>query len=149
VLAGAGLLAGLLPGVKGFLKTGSKIASKADSVVDVVKPAVKAAMGAETGANVVYRSVSAVGQTQYVGITNNLARQAAEHLAGKGIQIEKLMNGLSRPDARAVEQALIEIQGLGKNGGTLLNRINSIVPSNPGYAQQVQRGYELLQTIGY
>jgi hypothetical protein len=149
VLAGAGLLAGLLPGVKGFLKTGSKIASKADSVVDVVKPAVKAAMGAETGANVVYRSVSAVGQTQYVGITNNLARQAAEHLAGKGIQIEKLMNGLSRPDARAVEQALIEIQGLGKNGGTLLNRINSIVPSNPGYAQQVQRGYELQQTIGY
>jgi hypothetical protein len=100
-------------------------------------------------ANVVYRSVTAAGQVQYVGITNNLARRAAEHLAGRGIQVEKVLGGLSRGDARAVEQALIEIHGLGKNGGTLLNRINSIAPSNPAYAQQVQRGYELLQSIGY
>ena len=42
------------------------------------------------------------GVTQYVGITNNLARRAAEQLAGKGIRIEKLMTGLSRADARAV-----------------------------------------------
>jgi hypothetical protein len=59
------------------------------------------------------------------------------------------MGGLSRSDARAVEQALIEVHGLGRNGGTLLNRINSIAPSNPAYADQVRRGYELLQTIGY
>jgi len=113
----------------------------------------KAARGAapavEAGANVVYRSVTAAGQVQYVGITNNLARRAAEHLASKGIQIEKVLGGLGRSDARAVEQALVEIHGLGKNGGTLLNRINSISPSNPAYAQQVQRGYELLQSIGY
>jgi hypothetical protein len=101
------------------------------------------------GANVVYRSVNAAGQVQYVGITNNLARRAAEHLASKGIQIEKLMGGLSRADARAVEQALIEVHGLGKSGGTLLNRINSIALSNPAHAAQVQRGYELLQSIGY
>lgn len=86
---------------------------------------------------------------QYAGITNNLARRAAEHLRGRGIQIEKLMGGLSRTDARAVEQALIEVHGLGKNGGTLLNRINSIAPTNPSYSQQLQRGYELLQSIGY
>ena len=48
-----------------------------------------------------------------------------------------------------VEQALIEIHGLGKNGGTLLNRINSISPTNPVYSSQLQRGYELLKSIGY
>jgi hypothetical protein len=101
------------------------------------------------GGTTVYRSVTAAGQTQYVGITNNLARRAAEHLSGKGIQIEKLMGRLARSDARAVEQSLIEIHGLGKNGGTLLNRINSIAPTNPAYSQQLQRGYELLQSIGY
>jgi hypothetical protein len=78
-----------------------------------------------------------------------LARRAAEQLAGRGIQVEKVLGGLSRSDVRAVEQALIEIHGLGKNGGTLLNRINSIAPSNPAYAQQVQRGYELLQSVGF
>ena len=41
------------------------------------------------------------------------------------------MKNLSREDARAVEQALIEIHGLSKNGGTLMNRINSIARSNP------------------
>jgi predicted esterase len=59
------------------------------------------------------------------------------------------MGGLSRSDARAVEQALIEVHGLGRSGGTLLNRINSIAPSNPAYADQLRRGYELLQTVGY
>jgi RHS repeat-associated protein len=104
---------------------------------------------AEEAVNVVYRSVSAAGEVQYVGITNNLARRAAEQLADKGIQIEKLMGDLSRSDARAVEQALIEIHGLGRDGGTLINRINSIATSNPAYAGQIQRGYELLQSIGY
>lgn len=52
-------------------------------------------------------------------------------------------------DARAVEQALIETYKLGRDGGTLLNRLNSIAPSNPAYAQQLQRGYELLKSVGY
>jgi hypothetical protein len=103
---------------------------------------------AKTGDNFVYSSVDE-GVTQYVGITNNLARREAQHLAGKGIQIKPLMEGLSRSDARAVEQALIEIHGLGKNGGTLLNQINSIAKSNPLYSSQLERGYELLKSIGY
>ena len=101
------------------------------------------------GKTSVYRSVNAAGEVQYVGITNNLARRAAEHLRGSGIQIEKVMGGLSRSDARAVEQALIEVHGLGKNGGTLLNRINSIATTNPAYSQQLQRGYQLLRNLGY
>jgi len=59
------------------------------------------------------------------------------------------MTGLSRTDARSVEQALIEIHRLSKNGGTLANRINSIAKSNPIYAESLKRGQELLKTIGY
>lgn len=110
--------------------------------------AINASRTATTGSNVVYVSVEA-GVTKYVGITNNLARRAAEHLTAKGIRIEPLMQGLSRTDARAVEQALIEIHGLGKNGGTLLNKINSIAITNPSYGAQLQRGYDLLKSIGY
>jgi RHS repeat-associated protein len=99
--------------------------------------------------NTVYRSISATRKVQYVGMTNNLGRRAAQHLSGKGIRIQPVLTRLSRSDARAVEQALIQIHGLGKHGGTLLNRINSIASSNPAYAQQVQRGHQLLQSIGY
>ena len=73
----------------------------------------------------------------------------AQHLASRGISIDKLMGGLSRSDARAVEQALIEVHGLGKNGGTLLNKINSIAASNPQYARQIKKGFELLKSAGY
>lgn len=99
--------------------------------------------------NSVYLSKAADGTVQYVGITNDIARRAAEHLSQKGIQIRPLMNGLSRSDARSVEQALIEIHGLTKNGGTLINKINSIAKSNPSYAASLERGYELLKSIGY
>ncbi|HYO54194.1 hypothetical protein [Archangium sp.] len=88
-------------------------------------------------------------QVQYVGITNEIARRSAEQFRLKGIDIDKLMGNLSREDARAVEQALIELHGLGKNGGTLMNRINSIARSNPDYAALLRRGKELLESIGY
>jgi RHS repeat-associated protein len=104
---------------------------------------------AKIGQKTVYRSVNAAGEIQYVGITNNLARRAAEQLRTRGIQVEKLTGALNACDARAVEQALIEIHGLGKNGGTLLNRINSISRRNPAYAFQLKRGLELLQSVGY
>ncbi len=86
---------------------------------------------------------------QYAGITNELARRSAEHLRLNGIRINKLMGNLTREDARAVEQVLIEIHGLAKNGGTLMNRINSIARSNPTYAAALRRGLELLESIGY
>lgn len=44
---------------------------------------------------------------------------------------------------------LIEIHGLGKNGGTLMNRINSIARTNPKYAAALRRGLELLESAGY
>lgn len=108
-----------------------------------------ASKGTVKGKNVVYTSTNADDVVQYVGITNNYARRAAEHLRDKGINIQPLMKDLSRSDARAVEQALIEIHGLQKNGGTLMNKINSISIKNPSYAKQLERGHELLKSIGY
>lgn len=103
--------------------------------------------------NWVYRSINpATGQAWYVGITNNLSRRAAQHLRSKGIVIEEipLLKNLSRADAREVEQALIELHGLGKNGGTLINnQINAIAKNAPGFAEKIQRGLEVLKKIGY
>jgi len=103
---------------------------------------------ANAGDTTVYISKNG-DRVQYVGITNDLARRATEQLRHKGILIDELMTGLSREDARAVEQALIEIHGLQKNGGTLLNLVNSIARSNPKYAAMLRRGLELLESIGY
>jgi RHS repeat-associated protein len=99
----------------------------------------------------VYRSLDEAGEVQYVGITTNLERRAAEHLADTGIEIEEIngLTGLSRGDARAVEQTLIDTYGLGKNGGSLLNKINSISPTRdtPFYLDSLLRGRELLQGV--
>ena len=104
------------------------------------------------GTTSVYQSVDSSGQVvNYVGITGDLQRRAATHLGKKGIVINEIpgLGGLSRPDARAVEQVLIEYYGLGKNGGTLLNKINSIAKSNPKYTDAIERAKELLKAAGY
>lgn len=91
------------------------------------------------------------GSVQYVGITDNIEARAAAHLAQKGIDIQSIPGpqGISREDARAVEQVLIEYNGLGKNGGSLLNKINSIATTNPIYAGALSRGSDILKSIGY
>lgn len=103
------------------------------------------------GNTTVYTSTAEDGTTQYVGITDDVEARAAAHLSQKGIEIDPIpgLQGISRDDARAVEQTLIEYNGLGKNGGTLLNKINSIAATNPIYASALARGRALLQSIGY
>jgi RHS repeat-associated protein len=129
LLAGVSLGAAV-PGL-GLGVGATKLAAKLDDVADV-------------GVSV-YRSLNRAGEVNYVGITNNLSRRAGEQ-AKRGLNIEAIpgLSNLSRTDARAVEQVLIEQHGLAKNGGTLLNRINSIGRSNPIYYSAISRGTDLL-----
>jgi hypothetical protein len=102
-----------------------------------------------TGSTVVYTSSNAAGSVQYAGITGNLAMRAVQHAARFAIVAIPGLSKLSRADARAVEQTLIEFYGLAKNGGQLLNKINSIAATNPIYSSALQRGAELLHRVGY
>lgn len=89
------------------------------------------------GSNVVYHGLDAAGNIKYVGITSRdpLVR-FAEHLAATGTGRELLTyrvvegaTGLSRLSARIIEQTFINQFGLMKNGGQLLNKMNSISPA--------------------
>jgi hypothetical protein len=98
-----------------------------------------------TGSNVVYEGFNKYGQ-RYIGITNNITRRFGEHLR-KGVRIQGIpgLENLSRSDARAVEQVLIEHYG--KNN--LLNSINSISVANPKYPEAIIRGQEILIYIDF
>ena len=116
----------------------------------VLKGAKPVVAAASKNLNVVYRSVQN-GVTKYVGITNNFERRAAEHFASKGMFIEGIqgLENLARKDARAVEQTLIDHFGLSKNGGSLINKINSIAKTNPVYDEAKKRGAELLKRVNF
>ena len=100
----------------------------------------------------VYQAANEItGEVVYVGITNNVPRRTGEHLRQKNINIEPLKNVplLNRYDAHAVEQTLIEHHQLQKNGGTLMNKINSIAEKNPERANSLRRGREILKEAEY
>jgi filamentous hemagglutinin len=54
--------------------------------------------------------------TRYVGITDDIVKRGQAHLREKGITIDRIegLQNLSRADARAVEQTLIDYHGLSK-----------------------------------
>ena len=91
------------------------------------------------------------GKVVYVGITKNFKKRLATHLRKKGILIQRIpgLSNLTRADARAVEQVLIEFYKLKKHGGQLENLINSIAKTNPKYADALRRGRDLLRAAGY
>lgn len=99
-----------------------------------------AAATSETGGTYsVYQGLDASGNIRYAGITSrNTAVRFAEHAAGGGekgsliFQEIKGATGLSKSSARVMEQNLINQYGLQRNGGQLLNKINSISPSKWG-----------------
>jgi hypothetical protein len=70
---------------------------------------------------------------KYVGITSQFAIRQATHLRKKGFFIEKLLENLTKAAAKAVQHVLIEMYKLPKNGGALLNKINSTSGKNPAY----------------
>jgi RHS repeat-associated protein len=128
----------------------ARVAEESESVAHGFVEAEQIANEAAKGGTSVYSAIKN-GVTKYVGITDDLTARAAAHLRQKGIIINEIpgLAGLAREDARAVEQVLIETHGLGKNGGTLINKINSIAKSNPAYAGALERGAELLKNVGY
>ena len=63
------------------------------------------------------------------------------------MEIRALVGGLTEEQARGVEQVLIEARGLKKNGGDLLNQINSIAPSNADYERLKAEGQRILDSI--
>lgn len=87
------------------------------------------------GTNVVYQGVDANHTVRYIGITERepIVR-FTEHLNSNTIRstlkydVIKGYTKLTREQARYWEQTFINKYGLGKNGGQLYNKINSISP---------------------
>jgi RHS repeat-associated protein len=100
-----------------------------------------------TGVNTVYR-VMQNGNVIYVGISQNWLQRSSYWFNTMGWRAEPingLFNNLSRADARAVEQVLINLYKL----PNLNNVINSIATSNPIYNSANIRGNYLLNLINY
>ena len=108
-----------------------KIAGK---LGDIALKLMRSKVGLEVGTHLVYTGIDAAGVTRYVGITGRkLAEREAEHLAATGTGREVLIyravkgtEGITKQEARVIEQKMINQYGLQKDGGQLLNKINSI-----------------------
>ncbi|HZO70426.1 MAG TPA: RHS repeat-associated core domain-containing protein [Kribbellaceae bacterium] len=87
------------------------------------------------------------GQPVYVGITNNVGRREYEHaLNDRGFDgLRVIGKGMTRGEARAVEQALIE-----RNRGVYENVMNGISPRRGAYHRDAVRwGEAWLKRNGY
>lgn len=89
------------------------------------------------GTHLVYEGLDAAGNVKYIGITGrDVAVRFGEHLnsgTARSLLDYRVIDGatgLSKTQARIWEQTLINQYGLGKNGGQLLNKVNSIAPKN-------------------
>jgi RHS repeat-associated protein len=94
----------------------------------------------------VYRIVED-GRVVYVGISKDLVTRALQH----GAKLDEIIGGLTRTQARAVEQVLIEHYGFEKVGGALRNKIASISPTRDKefYKAAKEFGKRALDWIGY
>ena len=97
-----------------------------------------------TGNVDVYQALAPDGSVLYVGITNNFLRRQREHASRFVISLIDDLTNLTRADAKAVEQVLIERYGRKADGGTLENILNSISPKNSIYESAISRGHEIL-----
>lgn len=118
----------LVPGVPGsYAKKGLKFVSK----ISETKSFSKIGKFFTESKYVVYHGIDGANNVRYVGITKRspIERFLEHKRSGKEFLNFDVIEGatnLSRKEARILEQKLINQYGLGKNGGFLLNRINSI-----------------------
>lgn len=95
---------------------------------------------AETGIDVYQGLVH--GKSQYVGITNNLARRQSQH--GSNYVLSRMTTSpVTRGQGRAIEQAMMDRQPF------FANKINSISPTQPHYQQAVNWGEAWLRGNGF
>jgi hypothetical protein len=114
------------------------IANYAGSIISggsMLTHGAKAVSVGTRGAYSVYKGVDAAKNLRYVGITGRapavrFAEHAASGTARSGLYYETRATGLTKTAARVMEQNYINSYGLQKNGGALLNKINSIAPNN-------------------
>ncbi|WP_428942551.1 RHS repeat domain-containing protein [Xanthomonas oryzae] len=125
---------GAAAAVVGVLPVGRVAGRLAQGVTEAAVGA-EAAAGIAKGTHVVYQGIDKAGDVRYVGITSrDVATRGAEHVAGGGgkagliYQAVEGEQGLTKQQARVMEQRMINQHGLEKNGGQLLNKINSISP---------------------
>jgi hypothetical protein len=145
-VATAGVAAAVIAPATVSLGTATTVATSAEAA-NVACGGDMCADEINTGINTVYQVVQN-GKTIYVGITQNFGQRAAYWLTTNKWVIEPipgLRETLSRTDARAVEQVLIETYTL----VNLVNKINSIAATNPIYQSAIQRGSEILQITGF
>lgn len=86
----------------------------------------------------------------YAGITNNPVRRAAEH--GDRFALRQITEqaGLTRGQARAVEESLIvRAGGVAREGGVLQNIRHSISPQHIWYQDAVDWGEAWLRYAGF
>jgi len=81
----------------------------------------------------VYQRTDADGNTKYVGITERDPQVRFDEHQSSGteraeLKYEPVESGLTKTQARIMEQNLINQYGMQKNGGSLYNQRNSIAP---------------------
>lgn len=121
------------------LKVVSEAAGYAEDAADVIdittntlQVIIDASKALNPGSNSVYVSYTADGLLEYVGITNDFSRRRDEW---KGIRnIEEIVSDVDRAGARYIEQTIISLFGMKKNGGILSNAINSIGTKGSKYS---------------
>lgn len=116
--------------------------------------ALRAGKVAETGYSVYQGVDKATAEVKYVGITmRDPALRWAEHAKAVGSGKEDLLfetigpkGAYTKTQAKLGEQSLIQQYGMQKNGGQLLNKINSISPSNPltNFVNNISAGWASL-----
>jgi RHS repeat-associated protein len=95
--------------------------------------------------NSVYFGRTASGDYVYTGITRqSIAARLAQHISsGKPfVALDEVVSGLTRNQARAIEQYFIE------NGPNLYNQINSISPNSQYYEEAERWAIEFLKSLG-
>ncbi|MDD0976807.1 filamentous hemagglutinin N-terminal domain-containing protein [Pseudomonas fontis] len=148
------------PRVRAAVEKANEIKTVRKAETDALNAAKDAGARTIVGGKTCVYSCVVDGVTRYVGITDDIVKRGQAHMREKGIVIEQIpgLKNLSRSDARAVEQTLIEYHGLagkieqtGKLDSTLINKINSISKTkNPTkYERGLIRGAELLKRAGY